>query len=81
MQLFVVRTNGKTMLMNIDMSITGSELKTKIRDIDGIPEHMQFITFNGRGIDNNKSLTESGIQNHDTVRVSIKVVNELLYNS
>ena len=71
MQILVRLHTGRTIVMNIELTETVSDLKDKIKDREGIPAHAFYLNCNGRPLGPNDSV----LSNFNIERDSIVYVN------
>ncbi|KAL7602557.1 hypothetical protein Lser_V15G22993 [Lactuca serriola] len=67
MPIFVKTLTGKTIKLEVESSENTDTVKSKIRDIEGIPLHQQRLTIAGKNLKDNMTLKEYNIQQGSTL--------------
>ena len=79
MQIFVKTLTGSTITLEVEASETVANVKAKVQDKEGIPPDQQCLTFNGKTLGNDHTLTEYGVQEGFTIHLSTAQGNLGLY--
>ena len=61
MQIFVRLYSGRTIVLDVKEDITVLQVKELIYDREMYHVHLQKLTFNGKYLDNSKTLKEYGM--------------------
>ena len=69
MQLFVKTPNGKTLPLEVSTSASVIEIKSMIRDREGIPVSLQKLAFSGKQLKDDNTLSDSKIQKECTIQL------------
>ncbi len=74
LSITVQTLTGKSIrLINILSSDTIYDVKTMIRNLEGIPQKLQRLVFNGRYLENARTLSDYNIQNGAIVHLVLKL--------
>ena len=74
MKILIKFLTGDTYTLDVEPSDTIEKVKTKIQDIKGIPRDKQILLFNGKQLENSKTLADYQIPN-ESVLISILKLN------
>ena len=70
MQVFIKPLIGATIALNVEPSDTLENLKSKIRDKEGIPPEHQWLIFGGnRLVEDGKLLSDYNIHNESIIQL------------
>lgn len=70
-EIYVQTPTAGTRVFEVDPKGPVEQLKTKLRDRDGIPCDLQQLFYRDRLLDSNRSIEENGINSGSTLRLSI----------
>jgi cathepsin K len=69
MRVFVKTLTDNTITLNVGLSDTIENMKTKIHDKNGIPPDHQHLTFAGEQLENGRTLSEYTIKDRSTIQL------------
>ena len=72
MQIFVTTLTGKTITLKVEPSNTIENLKTKIQDKTGHPPVQQLLTFFGKLLENDRTLSNYNIQTESILHLRLR---------
>jgi ubiquitin C len=61
-QIFIKTLNGKTITLTVDDNSTIDSIKKQIQDKEGIPTDQQRIVFNGKQLEDNRTIKDYNIE-------------------
>ena len=74
MQIFVKTVSGRTIVFDIEGSETVNDLKEMIFEKDGIPLKSQRLLHQGKQLDSNRTLVESGVERESTIHIVMHLI-------
>jgi len=73
MQVFVKNLIGRTITVDLEPTDTVRQLKDKIEQKEAIPHGEQRLIFAGKGLEDNRSISDYNIQSNSTVHMVLRL--------
>ena len=71
-QIFIKNFSSKVIAIDAKLSDTIGQIKSKIKDKNGIPNYNQRLIISGKELQDNKTLYNYGIKNNSTIHLVLK---------
>ena len=81
MQVFVKTLTGKNITLEVEPTDSIEAIKAKIQEKEGIPPSQQVIIFNGKMLNEGKTLSDYNIQKETQLYLGPRTISSIHYNA
>ena len=77
MEIFVTKDTGETITVEVDALDTIENVKSKIRDIEGVPPDRQSLIFADVQLEGGRTISHYNIEKGSTLQVQYRRISKL----